>query len=285
MKVYTPISEGIERQLVRMSPKIKFRPVIVAVFAVVVFCFPASFVVDADAFRRLAGERGPIQISGAVLFLVASAGFFALYLRSSTTENSFIGRRTKRNVYWGLLAVLMFVCFGEEASWGQHLIGFGTPGILSGLNAQNETNLHNLWLFHQWRPDGSEKSFLGLLINMNRLFSIFWLTYFVVVPISANRSHRVRRTLKSAGIPIPPIWVGWLFLASFVSYKIFAFVAVGSLRAFPLDELKEASYAAIFAFFAMYSLAIDRPLSLVYRRKSSRDVEWPDDDTNPELVG
>jgi len=254
-------------------------------FAVVALCYPLSFAFDAAALDRFAWESGPIQIAGAVLFLVASIGFIALYIRSSATGNSFFGQQTKRNVFLGLLAVLMFVCFGEEASWGQHLIGFETPEILSGLNAQNETNLHNLWLFHQWRPDGSEKSFLGLLINMNRLFSIFWLTYFVVVPISANRSHRVRRTLKSAGIPIPPIWVGWLFLASFVSYKIFAFVAVGSLRAFPLDELKEASYAAIFAFFAMYSLAIDRPLSLIYNRKSSRDVEWPDDGTNPELVG
>jgi len=263
--------------------KTESRVVIIAMFAMIILCYPASFTINAVTLRRMAWERGPIQITGATLFLIASAGFLALFLRSSASENSFFGRRTKRNVFWCLLAVIMFICFGEEASWGQHLIGFGTPEILSGLNAQNETNLHNLWLFHQWRPDGSEKSFLGLLINMNRLFSIFWLTYFVVVPISANRSHRVRRTLKSAGIPIPPIWVGWLFLASFISYKTVAAIAAGSTRAFPLDELKETSYAAIFAFFAMYSLAIVLPASRMPKQRKLTSVEWQDVGTNPDF--
>ncbi|MGH1350834.1 MAG: hypothetical protein ACRBBN_08505 [Methyloligellaceae bacterium] len=37
---------------------------------------------------------------------------------------------------------------GEEASWGQHYFGWTTPEILSRINDQNETNLHNIssWL-------------------------------------------------------------------------------------------------------------------------------------------
>jgi len=197
-------------------------------YVVVILCYPASFVIDAETFRRL-GWEGGIETTGAVLFLVASVGFLALFIRSSAFENSVFGRRTRRNLYLGLLAVIMFICF-------------------------NETNLHNIWLVHQWQPDGSEKSFLGLLLNMNRLFSIFWLTYFVVVPISAKKSERVRRALIFAGIPVPPIWAGGLFLATYISYKITAAIDAGSIRAHSLDELKETTYAAIYAYIAMFSL-------------------------------
>ena len=228
--------------------------VLVAMYAVVILCYPASFAIDEETFRRL-GWEGGIETAGAVLFLVASVGFLTLFIRSSAFENSLFGRRTRRNLFLGLLAVIMFICFGEEISWGQRFLGFQTPQFLAGLNAQNETNLHNIWLVHQWRPDGNEKSFLGLLLNMNRLFSIFWLTYFVVVPISAKRSDRVRRALIFVRIPIPPIWAGGLFLATYISYKTTAAIDAGSIRAHSLDELKETTYAAIYAFFAIWSLA------------------------------
>lgn len=37
---------------------------------------------------------------------------------------------------------------GEEVSWGQHIFEWGTPEFWSGINDQNETNLHNTssWL-------------------------------------------------------------------------------------------------------------------------------------------
>lgn len=37
---------------------------------------------------------------------------------------------------------------GEEVSWGQHIFEWGTPEFWSGVNDQNETNLHNTssWL-------------------------------------------------------------------------------------------------------------------------------------------
>jgi hypothetical protein len=75
------------------------------------------------------------------------------------------------------------------------------------------------------------------------------------LPISAKRSERVRRALIFAGIPTPPIWAGGLFLATYISYKITAAVDAGSIRAHSLDELKETTYAAIYAFFAIWSLA------------------------------
>lgn len=50
---------------------------------------------------------------------------------------------------WVLLAAACcFYVSGEEISWGQHLLHWTTPEFWSGINDQNETNLHNTssWL-------------------------------------------------------------------------------------------------------------------------------------------
>jgi len=44
-----------------------------------------------------------------------------------------------------LLFTLGCIYFGgEEASWGQHYFGWGTPEALAAVNAQQETNIHNI---------------------------------------------------------------------------------------------------------------------------------------------
>ncbi len=50
---------------------------------------------------------------------------------------------------WMLVIALGAAYFaGEEASWGQHWMGWETPESLAAINKQNETNLHNTsaWL-------------------------------------------------------------------------------------------------------------------------------------------
>lgn len=52
-------------------------------------------------------------------------------------------------VAWaGLAALCCFYVAGEEISWGQHILNWSTPEYWSGINDQNETNLHNTssWL-------------------------------------------------------------------------------------------------------------------------------------------
>lgn len=69
----------------------------------------------------------------------------------------------KRLWHSGWVLRLFFIVFclgcfyfaGEEASWGQHWGGWGTPDTWSHLNDQDETNLHNLGgvarpIFDQW---------------------------------------------------------------------------------------------------------------------------------------
>ena len=57
---------------------------------------------------------------------------------------------------------------------------------------------------------------------------------------------------------MPPLWTGGLFLTSYAIYKVVAFIHADTIRAHALDELKETSYAAIYAFIAMAALISDR---------------------------
>jgi len=233
------------------------RVAIISMFVVIVGAYLVALMIDGATLDHLAREDGPIETVGAVCFLVAAVGFFALYILAAKDGRDAPGLFSRRAAVFGLLALLMFVCFGEEISWGQRVFGWSTPGLVCDLNAQDETNLHNLQLVHQLNPDGSEKGFVEKLVNMNRLFSIFWLAVFVVVPVTARLSARARRLLHTAGIVIPPLWAGGLFLTSYVVYKLVAFIHAGSIRAAGLDELKETSYAAIYAFLACVALVAD----------------------------
>ena len=54
---------------------------------------------------------------------------------------------------WVLAWTLACIYFaGEEASWGQHYLHWGTPDILHGVNDQQETNLHNIGTWFDQKP-------------------------------------------------------------------------------------------------------------------------------------
>ena len=46
-------------------------------------------------------------------------------------------------MFFGLFCLGCLYFGGEEASWGQHWMGWDAPDQWAALNNQNETNLHN----------------------------------------------------------------------------------------------------------------------------------------------
>ncbi|HHQ48787.1 MAG TPA: hypothetical protein ENK19_07880 [Acidobacteria bacterium] len=193
-------------------------------------------------------EDGPVENATALLFLVASVIMAETWWRSARP-----GRRPRRLHGLLVLAVLLFICFGEEISWGQRIFGWRTPPAIASLNLQGETNLHNLELFHPRNPDGTPKGFLPLLLNMNRLFALFWLAYCVVLPLLARRSETTRSLAARLGVPIPPLWIGGLFLLSFLVPHLLERVR-GADLAGPLDEIKEMADAAAYFLLAVVFL-------------------------------
>lgn len=59
-------------------------------------------------------EDGPVENISAVFFITDSLLFFAAYIFSSGAGNDLWLFRTNRNIFYPLLGILFFACFGEE---------------------------------------------------------------------------------------------------------------------------------------------------------------------------
>lgn len=72
----------------------------------------------------------------------------AFLLALVVLRDPLVSRSIFLRIWIGVAALGSLYIAGEEASWGQHLIGWDTPESWKAVNDQNETNLHNIssWL-------------------------------------------------------------------------------------------------------------------------------------------
>jgi len=86
-------------------------------------------------------QEGFIEFIEAIFWL--SAFIIYLFLFIQNVKNN----KVETLSFWFLfLAIWCFMVFGEEISWGQHILGFNSPDYINEINKQHETNLHNLYL-------------------------------------------------------------------------------------------------------------------------------------------
>jgi hypothetical protein len=220
------------------------------------------FLLDESTVRRLTREDGLIETLGAGGFLGSSLLFFLTYILSRAKRPSISALRSRRRnlLYLGLSVLFMFG-FLEEISWGQRLLHMQTPELLAEGNRQNEINLHNLRVFHGTDDRGDRKSFWGLLLNMDRLFSVFWLSLCVCVPLLFRYVRKARTLLERLRIPIVPTGFAGLFLAN---YAISRGVAGWDLAyRHNVVEVKESIFALLFVCAAA---------ALLYREIKTRNA-------------
>jgi hypothetical protein len=129
-------------------------------------------VFDHEAYRVwVDGEIGLIELATPLLSLLG-AFYGALLLRDLWRQ----GPPSKLMVWVGLHVLACIYFAGEEISWGQHLLGWGTPEYIAGLNDQGETNLHNMSSWFDQKP---------------RLLLELWvLIGGIIVPLRGMRSRR-----------------------------------------------------------------------------------------------
>jgi hypothetical protein len=223
----------------------------------IVIIYIAVIKTNPETQLELTREDGLFENTSAIAFLLAFLIFTYLFFQSKKLENLFFGKKTKRNVFYGLLAFLFLVSCGEEISWGQRIFGWSTPESLMEMNAQQETNFHNIWLFQSYNEDGSSKSFMELFLNMGRLYTIFWMLYCVLVPIVCSISVQFKKLINLIGIPIVPLWISAFFILNYVTFygtiSIFDSELSETNR---INEVKEAFQAVGFLLFSFYSLSL-----------------------------
>ncbi|MEM7350757.1 MAG: hypothetical protein AAF657_08125 [Acidobacteriota bacterium] len=158
----------------------------------------AAFGLSEPALVDLTVEDGGVEYASAFAWLLATG------LCAQTLWHQ-LRRPAARQARWLLVGwmALCFLCMGEEVSWGQRLIGFETPDPIFSQNRQQEVTLHNLPLFapegQSWR-DALATGELNpaLLLNINKLFVLGMLGYFVGLPVLARRP-RIARLLGRFG--------------------------------------------------------------------------------------
>ena len=173
-------------------------------------------------------EDGFVEYLTAALFLVSAVAFAAASLV-----------RAARKLWVLPLAAACFLVAGEEVSWGQRLLGVGTPGALAEMNVQGETNLHNIEGVH------------GIV---RAVAVVVLVTVFALLPLAVRHSRALRDLAVRLRFPIPPLIAGLPVLVGI------AFMAAPRLLAgevsFALDEVGELYVAAAWLVFAAGTWAL-----------------------------
>jgi hypothetical protein len=212
-----------------------------AVLVVVMLAMYAQLLLPDDTISWLLEEERPLEGVGVLGLLAASV--FALLLWTSERRTG--GPRWRTWACLGL-AIVFFVGFGEEISWGQRILGIETPESLEGINDQGETNLHNL---------STGKA--------NFLFQLFWLVMGVLIPLASLWEPARRRLVRL--LPILPVPLAIVFLANQAVIKL----ADELFESYP-DLYDGTKYAVTYGLYeikeSVIQIAFGAAFWLLYRR-------------------
>ena len=142
-----------------------------------------------DVYRGwMRGERGLVE-NLTVAFLVAAVASAVACFRMRA--------RVRSRLFGPFMVVMALGCFffaGEEASWGQHWLGFTPPESIAERNEQGEFNVHN-------------DPFFELILDQppRMALTLAALIGGVIVPLI-----RRRRGLVGPVFSTPGIW-GWIW--------------------------------------------------------------------------
>jgi len=174
---------------------------IVSLIATVIYYFA-----DQMAFAmEFAIEDGPVEWGTTI----------CLFLSCLVLARNAIVLKSKRGwgaaVLTGFFAFLFFFATGEEISWGQRIFGWESGAFFKQVNAQQQTNFHNLVI-------GNVK--LAKTMFGSGL-SVVLLLYLVVLPVMYSISGLVRRLMNKMVIPVPDIrHAGMIVIATAVMLSI-----------------------------------------------------------------
>jgi hypothetical protein len=202
-------------------------PAVVIALLVLAPVLAVLHVTEPGRLSQLTEEDGVVEYLQALLYAV-TAGAFAV-----------VAWRSARHRAWAaLFAVGAFFVAGEEISWGQRILGIGTPASLERSNVQGEINLHNLEGVH-----GSVRA-LGVALV---------LVVFVALPIAHRLVPWARAILDRLAIPVMPLWAVPLAAVA-LAYMAVPRALDGVV--FALDEVGELYLAAAATAYGLGALEL-----------------------------
>ena len=235
--------------------------VLIAVYGLRVFfaSVPGGEILWKAGFR---GETGLLDRAEAILWVPVIVcnvlAFLATYRRQglSLTALWYLG-----------MGVLCVFLLGEEVSWGQHVFGFQASERMVHLNAQHESNLHNLNL--------------ALMLDLPPTHPLYpWLTNFNHI---LNPAYYLACCILFIAFPVLKRELGWRIVAWIPtpSARIVRFFATNVLAYLVVDKF-------VFDVGEIFELAITTTFALTalqaYRRTRSLDSK-PDPRVTARIIG
>ena len=208
-------------------------------FSVIVILFFVLWVeVSPTTFSAYGAEDDIIENLTAIFFLISSIGFILTSKKSTYLKN-----KNNRMAYFMIIAwaVLMFIFFGEEISWGQRIFDFSTPDSLDKINLQNEFNIHNIAIV--------DNAFGG----KHRYLSIMMLLTGVVFPLIALTSWG-KKLFQKFNYPVCPLQFMMFFLGSYIFGKYYLAFPAGLPDPNSASEAREFIFGLGMACFALYGV-------------------------------
>lgn len=236
--------------------KLKISPYAISAAMGIFFSYSIYIFSDGNQRQFLGSEDGPYETVGALFFLFSSLLFFLVYLKNKDNFNFFFFK-SKRNIFFLLLGVLFLVAFLEEISWGQRIFDITTPKSIQEVNIQGELNIHNLKIFHGLTEDGVKKTGWQNMLTLARIFSLFWFSWCVLLPLLYIYSSQVKKLIDKIDLPIIPISIGMFFIITYVVGKI---IYISVDNNFRLEEIKECNIAFLFFIVSIWFLNNYKPI-------------------------
>jgi hypothetical protein len=202
-----PSIDHLKQICIQYIAEIKYLKFYILTVAVVITLFYSVLIFfDADTVSKLGEEDKFFEWLGCIFFIIASLLFLLTFLKT-------------RNIFFLILAIAMFICSGEEISWGQRILRFSTPSALYKINVQREFTLHNIDIFNNKDFNGTVKHGLIKLLEINFLFKLFTMFFGILLPFCAYHIKFISRMAMKLKVPIPPISIGLFFFLSWLIYQ------------------------------------------------------------------
>jgi hypothetical protein len=179
----------------------------------------------------LAKEDGILEQTTALLFLCGSILSAIVAWKLFRERRPKTQHTTRRAIWHILIGLFFFLCFGEEISWGQRILGIETPESIRAVNVQGELNLHNM---------------MGYFADQFFIVSMF--AYGAVLPFLGNRYEFWRRSLYWVGLPLASIGlaIGFALASSVHGWTLYAVLSPkAGVRAAELREFLTALCCAL----------------------------------------
>ncbi len=218
------------------------------------------FYFEAQQVVEITREDGLVEVIGASLFLLISIILFYCFCVNMKNRDPYVSilHVVGKNASYLFLSFIFFIAFGEEISWGQRIFNIATPGILSSMNVQNEITIHNIEIFNRMTMNNEvNTSFLDLITSIERIFSLFWFSCFVVLPIASYSNKKIRNFVQRISFPLAPLWVAILFVSNycFSIYVVHTYGNSISANIRNVTELKECNFALLFTIVSLFCLS------------------------------